>query len=67
MIRKDMTEEKGLDINYGPRSLAKQGDNAIAHVRPSVRPFVGVFVCLSELSCLNRFKGIIVACHCLFF
>ncbi len=36
---------------YRPRS---EGDNVIGSVRPSVRPFVEMCVCLSELSCLNR-------------
>ena len=35
-------------------AVAKQGDNALGSVRPSVRLWICVCVCLSELSCLNR-------------
>ncbi len=38
-------------------ALAKQGDNALGSIRPSVRlsvrPFLGMCVCPSELSYLN--------------
>ena len=35
-------------------ALAKQGDNGIGSVRPSVRLFAYLFVCLCALSRLNR-------------
>ena len=41
-----MNGNRGEICHYRPRSLAKQGDNALGSVRPSVRPFTH--------SCLNR-------------